>query len=122
MKFGQFTDSNRFSGGLHPRMGNVTSAAMRCLFLLLAFVFGIFYIGGGVVQQARIIKAFNASHVSFFLLYNGVGYLGAFNVVGSDFLDRLNATLNGPGSSAPFTILVRPYVERMSLDIIRDWM
>ena len=84
------------------------------------------YQGTGFDVLARdilIVKSFGVKTVTIFLLFTAMegGYSmgGAFEAYGDDFLDRLNATVNGPNSTRPFTISKGPVrVQRTGIPAI----
>ncbi|HME50948.1 MAG TPA: hypothetical protein VKM55_01910 [Candidatus Lokiarchaeia archaeon] len=74
-----------------------------------------------VARQVMVAKSFNCTWISFFPLnpYADQGFVGIFNSFGPTFFDKLNATVNGANSSAPFTIRNLPDAKQMQVDIAR---
>jgi len=65
-----------------------------------------------LVRDALIAKHFGVKVITIFLLTtvieNGYSMGGVFDSYGNDFLDRFNKSINGPSSTAPFTIWYKP--------------
>ncbi len=68
-------------GHYHLRMTNFTSAGMRCLFLLLAFAFGMFYLGIGInfVLQPAYFAPQAGFYMSFGILLVVTCLYGAYH-------------------------------------------
>ncbi|MEX2729585.1 MAG: hypothetical protein Q6353_020170 [Candidatus Sigynarchaeum springense] len=75
-----------------------------------------------IARQVMIVKAFNCTWVSFFPQnsYADQDINGFWDTFGHDFIEQLNATVNGPGSAAPFRIKFCPDVAGMNIDLARD--
>jgi hypothetical protein len=65
-----------------------------------------------LVTQALIAKHFRCPRISIFMLdstpYKGYMAGGVFESYGEDFIDRFNASINGPGADESFSIRVIP--------------
>lgn len=73
------------------------------------------YMGTGwdmLVQDSLICKAFGTKTITYFLMQanwaDGWWMGGGFDAYGDDFLDKLDAAVNGANSTKPFTINVGP--------------
>nr|MDO8112544.1 hypothetical protein [Candidatus Sigynarchaeota archaeon] len=75
-----------------------------------------------IARQAMIAKAFNCTWISFFPFhsYPEQDILGINETFDASFFDQLNATVNGPGSEAPFSIRYFPDVSNGNTDLARD--
>lgn len=75
-----------------------------------------------IARQVMIVKTFNCTWVSFFPQnsYSDQNIYGIWLTYGHNFFAELNATVNGPGSEAPFRIRFCPDVSDMNIDLARD--
>nr|MDO8112662.1 hypothetical protein [Candidatus Sigynarchaeota archaeon] len=75
-----------------------------------------------LVRQALIVKSFGARRVSIFLGTTVENMIGAFDEYGDDFLDRFNASVNGPAAQTPFDILYLPNASELDKEPVRDFI
>ncbi len=75
-----------------------------------------------LVRQALIAKSFGSRRVTVFLGTTTESMNGVFDAYGINFLDRFNASVNGPNSSVSFAILYKPLADAYLTDGARDFL
>jgi hypothetical protein len=73
-----------------------------------------------IARQVMILKSFNCTWASFFPLNAYGDIVGIYLAYSSDFFDRLNVTVNGPGSANSFDIRFYPAAGNGDIDLARD--